>query len=153
MENLSNLQFQIKYLVGVWIVYCGQPLITRRIQKSPLCCIFWSAFGCCPLQLQVKICFLFFFTRFWCKNDEILGDLWLRLKKLIFLSFLHPCKNVWKMLIFWHFLHPCKNFWKMQISTCIWSMQHPKAGQIIQHHLKNKLRVNYLLTVAYRGLP
>ena len=106
-----------------------------------------------PTPITSQNLLFILFTRFWCKNDEILGDLWLRLKKLIFLSFLHPCKNVWKMLIFWHFLHPCKNFWKMQISTCIWSMQHPKAGQIIQHHLKNKLRVNYLLTVAYRGLP
>ena len=37
----------------------------------PNCCIFQPAFGCCPLQMQVKICFFVLshvFETFWFKN-------------------------------------------------------------------------------------
>ena len=49
----------------------------QRILRNELaCCIFWPAFGCCPLQLLVKIFFLQVLTCFckiWCIIKETGG--------------------------------------------------------------------------------
>ena len=144
-----------------------------------MCCIFWPAFGCCPLQTLVETVIFSIFNDKKLKKAKNFRKI---LQKSCFLS-LHQnagrlfyslkkcfiekssffgnkivnqrfganlkkrvvCKILLQIFCFLSFL--AQKMLKMTILTSIWSVQHPNAGQNIQHMWTNPILYTWLFAL------
>ena len=122
---------------------CPKLSMTTNHKLEASCCIFWSGFGCCALQLLVKICLFHIFCIFM-QNFEAKLKKKNEAKKGVYLTYSHTLLDT-KMLVW----HPSKRFennfsnsisWRLvKTHFCIWKRDRP--ANLCQPVFENKAKM------------